>query len=64
MDQPAGTHLRRALEWLVQERSSRPEVSLVKLVDEAALRFDLSAAQSEWLLRNAMETGLRGRREG
>lgn len=44
----------QALAHVNAERSQRPGVPLVKLVDEAALRFDLDAGQSEWLLRTAL----------
>jgi hypothetical protein len=44
-----------ALKELNEERAARPGVPLVKLVDEMALRHDLDAAQSEWLLRMALE---------
>ena len=44
-----------ALEHVNAERLARPDVPLVRLVDEASLRFDLDAAQSEWLLRTALQ---------
>lgn len=46
--------LRLAVAHLAAEREARPGVPLPKLVDEAALRFDLDAASSEWLLRTAL----------
>ena len=46
--------IRHAVEYLNAERSAHPEAPLVKLVDEAARRFDLDAAQSEWLLMSAV----------
>ena len=46
----------RAVEYLNGERAARPGIPLVQLVDEAARHFDLDAAQSEWLLRSALET--------
>ena len=54
--QPADDRLRRAVEYLNAERASRPEVPLWKLVDDAALHFDLDAAESEWLLKMTLET--------
>jgi hypothetical protein len=44
-----------ALQHLNAERDARPGTPLPALVDEAARRFDLDAAQSEWLLRTALE---------
>ena len=46
-----------ALGWVNAERASRPDAPLWKLVDEAARRFDLDAARSEWLLRTAQGSG-------
>ena len=47
---PPGDKLRRAVEWIATERGDRPQVSLAMLVSEAALRFDLSPSEEEWLL--------------
>lgn len=44
-----------ALEHLNAERQARPGEPLMRLVDEAAQRFDLDAAQSEWLVRMALQ---------
>ena len=44
-----------ALAHVNGERQAHPETPLVRLVDEAAVRFDLDAAQSEWLLRMALQ---------
>jgi nucleotide-binding universal stress UspA family protein len=41
--------LRRALRWISDERTSRPETRVLKLVEEAGLAFDLSPIQQEWL---------------
>jgi uncharacterized membrane protein len=48
---PQGEELRRALKWLSERRREDAAASRGKLVDEAALRFDLSPAQVEFLLR-------------
>lgn len=45
----------QALKHLNEDRQARPGTPLVKLVDEMAQRYDLDAAQSEWLLRMALE---------
>jgi hypothetical protein len=47
---PPGETLRRALTWLGDERAARPTEKLLTLVEEAAVRFDLSPAEEEWLL--------------
>jgi hypothetical protein len=46
---PPGEKLRRALLWLSAEREA-PGANLVKLIEQASVRFDLSPAEEEWLL--------------
>ena len=45
----ANEQLRRALRWISDERTSRPEARVFNLVEEASLAFDLSPIQQEWL---------------
>jgi hypothetical protein len=47
---PEGEALRRALAWIAENRQSEPRRSTLQLVDEAALRFDLTPNEEEWLL--------------
>lgn len=49
---PHGESLRRALRWLDEAVKERPSVQRGKLVDEAAVRFDLSPLEVEFLLSN------------
>ena len=46
---PPGEKLRRALTWISAERETAGK-SLVRLIEEASVRFDLSPAEEEWLL--------------
>jgi hypothetical protein len=55
--QPKGEALRKAVQWISEERAARPEEKLSKLVDEAALRYDLSPADEEFLLRTFVSPG-------
>jgi hypothetical protein len=48
---PPGETIRRALAWISDERAARPEASLVRLIEEASVGFDLSPAEEEWLLQ-------------
>jgi hypothetical protein len=48
---PPGEDLRRALAWISDERQSRPQEKLVKILEEASIRFNLSPAQEQWLLQ-------------
>ncbi|HUL58191.1 MAG TPA: hypothetical protein VLU43_02900 [Anaeromyxobacteraceae bacterium] len=47
---PQGESLRRALKWLSDRRLEDPAAPRGKLVDEAAVRFDLSPVETEFLL--------------
>ncbi len=47
---PPGEILRRAVKWISEQRQERPEEPITKLVDEAALRFDLSPKDQEFLI--------------
>jgi hypothetical protein len=52
---PPGEQLRRAVEWISEERRAQPARSTLALVEEAAMRFDLGPNQEEWLLRMLIE---------
>jgi len=47
--QAHGESLRRALRWLSERRLEEPKAPRLKLVEEAALRFDLTPAEADFL---------------
>jgi hypothetical protein len=49
--QPQGEALKKAIQWISEQRRKHPDASVVKLADDAALQFDLSPRDSEFLLR-------------
>ncbi len=49
--QPHGENLRRAIQWLSEERQTKPDRNLVMLAEKAAIKFDLNPDDSEFLLR-------------
>lgn len=49
--QPQGDALKKAIEWVSEQRRKSPDASVTKLANDAALRFDLSPKDSEFLLR-------------
>ncbi len=49
---PHGEALRNALKWLSERRRDDPSAPRVKLIDEAALRFDLAPNEVDFLLAN------------
>jgi hypothetical protein len=48
---PQGEHVRRAVTWVSEERQASPGARLSKLVEQAAVKFNLSPAESEFLLK-------------
>ncbi len=48
--QPEGEALRRAVLWISAQRGDRPEADPTSLIEEAAFRFDLTPAQTQFLL--------------
>jgi hypothetical protein len=47
---PPSEALRRAIQWISDERTDRPVPNLVALVEAASVRFGLSPSQEAWLL--------------
>ena len=47
---PAGEHVRRAVRWISDSRREQFAMSPLALACEAAIRFDLSPFESEWLV--------------
>lgn len=47
--QPDGENIRRAVKWLSAERQANPNVSVLKLIDEACLTFNLTPAEAAYL---------------
>ena len=49
--QPQGDALKKAIEWVSEKRKKSPDTSVIQLANDAALQFDLSPKDSEFLLR-------------
>ena len=47
---PKGDALRRALQWLAEQRMADPKASRSKLISEAGQRFDLSPMEEDFLI--------------
>ena len=55
MADPTVTHshgeaLRRALRWLSERRLEEPTAARLELIEEAALRFDLTPPEADFLM--------------
>ena len=48
--QPKGEKLRQAVKWISAERQEDEDKAIQKLIQEAALRFNLSPKDEEFLL--------------
>ena len=53
--QPQGDALKKAVQWISEQRKIDPNKNPAGLADEAAFRFDLSPRDSEFLLRFVKE---------
>ena len=53
---PEGEDLRKAVRWISEEREADPDKKLGKLLDEAAVRFNLSPGDAEYLGRFVRES--------
>jgi len=49
--QPQGEALKKAIQWISQERKKDPDINLAALVDKTTFQFDLSPKDSEFLMR-------------
>ncbi|MCF8075518.1 MAG: hypothetical protein K9K63_02770 [Desulfotignum sp.] len=49
--QPQGEALKKAIEWVSEQRRKSPDISVTRLANDASLQFDLSPKDSEFLLR-------------
>ena len=54
---PEGEQLRRAIKWISDEHINNPGASLLKLIEEACLKFDLPPKDEEFLMHFFTETG-------
>jgi hypothetical protein len=48
---PEGEQLRRAVRWISEMREERRDTSLSALINEACVKFDLSPADTDFLVR-------------
>ncbi len=53
--QPQGEKLRNAVKYVSEKRKENPDIDLAKLVDDTALKYDLSPKDSEFLTRFVKE---------
>jgi hypothetical protein len=48
--QPEGEYLRKAVKWISDERQYGADKTLIKLIEEASLKFNLSPLDQEYLI--------------
>ncbi|MBF0204772.1 MAG: hypothetical protein HQK67_10785 [Desulfamplus sp.] len=53
--QPQGENLRKAIQWISEERQEKPDQNAAILAENAAIKFDLAPDDSEFLLRFVKE---------
>lgn len=52
---PEGFSVRKAVQWIAEEKKLHPDKKYVELVNEAAMKFDLSPKEEEMILRFYLE---------
>jgi hypothetical protein len=52
---PQGENVRRAVKWISEERQGPTAKKLSQLIEEAAVKFNLSPAETEYLARFFVE---------
>ena len=52
---PGGDGVRQALKWLSERRLADPAAPRMKLIEEAALRFDLTPLETDFLANHWKE---------
>ena len=53
--QPEGENLRKAVQWISDERKYGPKKKPVVLIEEACLKFNLTPADAEYLSKFVRE---------
>ncbi len=48
---PEGDGVKKAIKWIDQEKADNPERTLMVLLDEAGMKFNLSPKDSDFLFR-------------
>ncbi len=56
--QPDSENIRRATKWLLEERKFGGDIPISKLIEEAAVKFDLSPMETEFLQRLVKDENL------
>ena len=51
--QPQGDSIRKAVKWLSEERQADPAANISRLVEQAAVKFDLNPMEVEFLSKFA-----------
>jgi len=53
---PEGEQMRKAVKWISDKRLDNPEASLIKLIQDACLKFDLPPKDAEFLMHSLTES--------
>ena len=53
--QPEGEALRKAVKWISEERRENPQQNIIRLIEAASIKFDLSPKEAEFLYRFCKE---------
>jgi hypothetical protein len=53
--QPQGTNLKKAVQWISEEKKAGSNQTRQQLIDAACLKFNLTPMEAEYLLRSYKE---------
>jgi hypothetical protein len=48
---PVGDHLKKAIQWIDNEKKDCPGKRILKMIDEAGMRFNLTPNDTDFLVR-------------
>ncbi|GAB4169675.1 MAG: hypothetical protein Kow00108_03390 [Calditrichia bacterium] len=54
---PESTSLRKAVKWISDQKQMNPNIKLMTLINEAAIKFDLSPKDTDFLIRHFTQHG-------
>jgi hypothetical protein len=55
--QPQGDDLRKAVKWIADMLQDNKDLPVMKLIEEASLKFDLKPNDQEFLMRTYIKKG-------
>jgi len=55
---PSNESMRKVIKWISEEKQNKPEVNLLKVIENATFRFDLSPRDAEFVRKFFKENNM------